>query len=433
MQNLELTLKQKLNISNKIITTLQIMTLNILELQSFLEKESEDNVFIDYDCFFEDKLFRNYIKNKVHKEKFVLEKEDIEDIEKDRYEPTLTEILLEQLGTFVLDEEEKNIGEIIIYSLDKDGYLRDNIDEIADITHQDVKKIKKILKIIQTFEPVGIGARNLQECLLLQTQDDFVKKIIKNYMEDIYKNNINKIAKNEKKDIEFVKNVLEYIKKLNPRPASGYKINKYETNYIYPDIILDIKGDDIKINIKENISNIHANEYYLKLLDTDIDDDTRQYLKKKLTRTMMIIEGIEKRKQTMEKIANIIIEKQKRHILYDEPLENLQVKDIANMLNISNSTVSRAIRHKYLQTPKHMYKLKNLLSLSSKSNSNNISKDYIMSKIRNIISLENKQKPLSDEKITDMLIQQDINIKRRTVAKYRDEMGIKIAKMRKLY
>ena len=177
------------------------MTLNILELQSFLEKESEDNVFIDYDCFFEDKLFRNYIKNKVHKEKFVFEKEDIEDIEKDRYEPTLTEILLEQLGTFVLDEEEKNIGEIIIYSLDKDGYLRDNIDEIADITHQDVKKIKKILKIIQTFEPVGIGARNLQECLLLQTQDDFVKKIIKNYMEDIYKNNINKIAKNEKKDI----------------------------------------------------------------------------------------------------------------------------------------------------------------------------------------------------------------------------------------
>ena len=433
MQNLELTLKQKLNISNKIITTLQIMTLNILELQSFLEKESEDNVFIDYDCFFEDKLFRNYMKNKVHKEKFVLEKEYIEDIEKDRYEPTLTEILLEQLGTFVLDEEEKNIGEIIIYSLDKDGYLRDNIDEIADITHQDVKKIKKILKIIQTFEPVGIGARNLQECLLLQTQDDFVKKIIKNYMEDIYKNNINKIAKNEKKDIEFVKNVIEYIKKLNPRPASGYKINKYETNYIYPDIILDIKGDYIKINIKENISNIHANEYYLKLLDTDIDDDTRQYLKKKLTRTMMIIEGIEKRKQTMEKIANIIIEKQKRHILYDEPLENLQVKDIANMLNISNSTVSRAIRHKYLQTPKHMYKLKNLLSLSSKSNSNNISKDYIMSKIRNIISLENKQKPLSDEKITDMLIQQDINIKRRTVAKYRDEMGIKIAKMRKLY
>ena len=432
MQNLELTLKQKLNISNKIITTLQIMTLNILELQSFLEKESEDNVFIDYDCFFEDKLFRNYIKNKVHKEKFVLEKEDIEDIEKDRYEPTLTEILLEQLGTFVLDEEEKNIGEIIIYSLDKDGYLRDNIDEIADITHQDVKKIKKILKIIQTFEPVGIGARNLQECLLLQTQDDFVKKIIKNYMEDIYKNNINKIAKNEKKDIEFVKNVLEYIKKLNPRPASGYKINKYETNYIYPDIILDIKGDYIKINIKENISNIHANEYYLKLLDTDIDDDTRQYLKKKLTRTMMIIEGIEKRKQTMEKIANIIIEKQKRHILYDEPLENLQVKDIANMLNISNSTVSRAIRHKYLQTPKHMYKLKNLLSLPSKSNSNNISKDYIMSKIRNIISLENKQKPLSDEKITDMLIQQDINIKRRTVAKYMDEKGIKKTKMRKL-
>lgn len=433
MYNLELTLKQKLNISNKLITSLQIMTLNVLELQVFLEKESEDNVFIDYDCFFEDKLFRDYIKSDNYKEKFILENEEVDDLEKDIYEPTLTEVLLEQLGTSNLDEEEKKIGEVIIYSLDKDGYLRDDIKEIAAYMNQDTKKTQKILDIIQTFEPTGIGARNLQECLLIQVQDDFVRKIIENYMEDIYKNNIEKISKKEKLDIEIVKNALENIKRLNPRPASGYKINKYETNYVYPDIILDIKNDEIKIEIKENISNIHANEYYLKLLDTDIDEDTKKYLKSKLTRTMMIIDSIEKRKKTIKQIVDIIIEKQKRHILYGEPLENLQVKDIASTLGISESTVSRAIKHKYIQTPKYMYKLKNLLSLSSKNNANDISKDYIMNKIRQIISLENKQKPLSDEKITDMLIEQDIDIKRRTVAKYRDEMGIKTAKMRKIY
>lgn len=436
MNKLELTVKQKLHISTKIITSLQIMSFNTMELYSFLEKESEENIFIDYDFFFENKLFRDYIGNKhIPKENRLTKSENIEneiDFLSDSYEPTLTEILLEQLGTSNLDYSEQMIGRIIIYSLDKDGYLRDDLEEIAKNTGEHIEKIEKVLAVIQSFEPMGIGARNIKECLINQTSDYVTKKFIKEHLDDIYKNDIGKIAKKENISIDEVKEIIENIKKLNPKPSSGYKINSYEMHYIYPDIFVDFVEGDISITVKESISNIHANTYYLDLLDKDIDEYTRDYLKKKLTRTMLIIESVEKRKQTIQQIANIILTTQKNHIMYDEPLETLMIKDIANRLDISESTVSRAVRHKYVQTPKKTYKLKNLLSLGSQ-NSDNISKDYIKNQINEIISRENKKKPLSDEKITDMLNQQDIDIKRRTVAKYRDEMGIQPAKLRKIY
>lgn len=437
MNNLELSLKQRLSISNKIITSLEIMSLNIMELSSFLEKESEENVFIDYDSFFEDKLFREYIKNdnNIIEKDYITDDEEIEIIDKDRYEPTLIEVLLEQLGTSDLTEEEYVVGELIIHSLDHDGYMRDDLGYIAEIVHTDVATVEKVLGVIKTFEPVGIGAVNLQECLILQLGEDevLVRRIIQNNINDIYRNNLDKIAKKENISIEEVKEVFEKIKKLNPRPSIGYKTNNYETMYVYPDIFVEFVSGDIKVSLKDTTSNIHANKYYLSLLDTNIDDETKTYLKKKLTRTMLIMESINKRKETIEKIANFIINSQKNHILYDEPLNDLNVKDIATALDLSESTVSRAIKHKYVQTPRHMYKLRNLLSLHCQHTANDVSKNYIMDMIQKMIEEEDKKMPLSDDKITDMLNDEGINIKRRTVSKYRGKMSIPTAKLRKKY
>lgn len=437
MNNLELSLKQRLSISNKIITSLEIMSLNIMELSSFLEKESEENVFIDYDSFFEDKLFREYIKNdnNIIEKDYITDDEEIEIIDRDRYEPTLIEVLLEQLGTSNLTEEEYLVGELIIHSLDHDGYMRDDLGYIAEIVHTDVATVEKVLGVIKTFEPVGIGAVNLQECLILQLGEDevLVRRIIQNNINDIYRNNLDKIAKKENISIEEVKEVFEKIKKLNPRPSIGYKTNNYETMYVYPDIFVEFESGDIKVSLKDTTSNIHANKYYLSLLDTNIDDETKTYLKKKLTRTMLIMESINKRKETIEKIANFIINSQKNHILYDEPLKDLNVKDIATALDLSESTVSRAIKHKYVQTPRHMYKLRNLLSLHCQHTANDVSKNYIMDMIQKMIEEEDKKMPLSDDKITDMLNDEGINIKRRTVSKYRGKMSIPTAKLRKKY
>ena len=437
MNNLELSLKPRLSISNKIITSLEIMSLNIMELSSFLEKESEENVFIDYDSFFEDKLFREYIKNdnNIIEKDYITDDEEIEIIDRDRYEPTLIEVLLEQLGTSNLTEEEYLVGELIIHSLDHDGYMRDDLGYIAEIVHTDVATVEKVLGVIKTFEPVGIGAVNLQECLILQLGEDevLVRRIIQNNINDIYRNNLDKIAKKENISIEEVKEVFEKIKKLNPRPSIGYKTNNYETMYVYPDIFVEFESGDIKVSLKDTTSNIHANKYYLSLLDTNIDDETKTYLKKKLTRTMLIMESINKRKETIEKIANFIINSQKNHILYDEPLKDLNVKDIATALDLSESTVSRAIKHKYVQTPRHMYKLRNLLSLHCQHTANDVSKNYIMDMIQKMIEEEDKKMPLSDDKITDMLNDEGINIKRRTVSKYRGKMSIPTAKLRKKY
>ena len=437
MNNLELSLKQRLSISNKIITSLEIMSLNIMELSSFLEKESEENVFIDYDSFFEDKLFREYIKNdnNIIEKDYITDDEEIEIIDKDRYEPTLIEVLLEQLGTSDLTEEEYLVGELIIHSLNHDGYMRDDLGYIAEIVHSDVATVEKVLGVIKTFEPVGIGACNLQECLILQLGEEevLVRRIIQNHINDIYRNNLDKIAKKENISIEEVKEVFEKIKKLNPRPSIGYKTNNYETMYVYPDIFVEFVSGDIKVSLKDTTSNIHANKYYLSLLDTNIDDETKTYLKKKLTRTMLIMESINKRKETIEKIANFIINSQKNHILYDEPLKDVNVKDIATALDLSESTVSRAIKHKYVQTPRHMYKLRNLLSLHCQHTANDVSKNYIMDMIQKMIEEEDKKMPLSDDKITDMLNDEGINIKRRTVSKYRGKMSIPTAKLRKKY
>ena len=437
MNNLELSLKQRLSISNKIITSLEIMSLNIMELYSFLEKESEENVFIDYDSFFEDKLFRDYIKNdnNIIKKDYTTDEEEIEIFDRDKYEPTLFEILLEQLGTSDLSEEEYVVGELIIHSLDHDGYMRDDLGYIAELVHTDVATVEKVLSLIKTFEPVGIGAGNLQECLILQVPEDEVlmRRIIQNHINDLYKNNLDKIAKKENISIEEVKEVFEKIKKLNPRPSIGYKSNNYESMYIYPDICVEIVSGELKLSFKDSISNIHANKYYLSLLDGDIDDETRDYLKKKLTRTMLIIESINKRKETIEKIANFIINSQKNHILYDEPLQDLNIKDISTALNLSESTVSRAIKHKHVQTPRHMYKLRNLLSLHCQHTANAVSKNYIMDMIKNMIETEDKKAPLSDERITEMLNDEGISIKRRTVSKYRGKLSIPTAKLRKEY
>ena len=282
MNNLELSLKQRLSISNKIITSLEIMSLNIMELSSFLEKESEENVFIDYDSFFEDKLFREYIKNdnNIIEKDYITDDEEIEIIDKDRYEPTLIEVLLEQLGTSDLTEEEYVVGELIIHSLDHDGYMRDDLGYIAEIVHTDVATVEKVLGVIKTFEPVGIGAVNLQECLILQLGEDevLVRRIIQNNINDIYRNNLDKIAKKENISIEEVKEVFEKIKKLNPRPSIGYKTNNYETMYVYPDIFVEFVSGDIKVSLKDTTSNIHANKYYLSLLDKNIEDETKTYL-----------------------------------------------------------------------------------------------------------------------------------------------------------
>lgn len=435
MAKLELNLKQKLNLTTQLITSIEIMQLNSVELHSFLEQESEDNVFIDYDSLFEDASFREYIKKNSYNTYSPPSKDDdipeIQDFTS--YEPTLKDILLEQLGTSKLKDDDYLIGKLIIYHIDDDGYFKSDLSEISSIFKVSDDYVLSILKKIQEFEPIGVGARNLSECLLMQVDKNDTKlvNIIKFHLNDILKNNLDKISIAQKISIDDLKKYISKIKSLSPKPASGYRTNNNAAVYIYPDIFVDINSGKLEVTVKESITNLRINDYYLNLMDTAIDDEVRAYLKKKLSKTVFLIESIEKRRKTIEKVANEIVNLQKDFFLNNSPLKPMSLKDIANLTNLSESTVSRITKNKYIQTKKGIYSLKYFFSSHINTSDNDISKDFVLNKINEIISNENPKKPLSDQKITDILNAIGIGIKRRTVAKYRDELNIAPAKNRK--
>ena len=435
MAKLELNLRQKLNLTTQLITSIEIMQLNSVELHSFLEQESEDNVFIDYDSLFEDSSFREYIKKNTYNTHSPPSKDDdIPDIQDfTSFEPTLKDILLEQLGTSKLKDDDYLIGKLIVYNIDDDGYFKSDLSEISSIFKVSDDYVLSILRKIQEFEPIGIGARNLSECLLMQidTSDIKLVNIIKFHLNDILKNNLDKIAISQKISIDELKNYISKIKSLNPKPASGYRTNNNDSIYIYPDIFVDINDGKLEVTVKESITNLRINDYYLNLMDTAIDDDVRAYLKKKLSKTIFLIESIEKRRKTIQKVANEIVNLQKDFFLNNAPLKPMSLKDIANLSDLSESTVSRITKNKYIQTKKGIYSLKYFFSSHINTLDDDISKDFVLNKINEIVSNENPKKPLSDQKITDILNAIGIDIKRRTVAKYRDELNIAVAKNRK--
>ena len=344
--------------------------------------------------------------------------------------------MFEQLGTLPLNELELSIGMAIIHNIDDDGYFRIDIKEISDVVNADDILILSVLKKIQSFEPLGVGARNLKECLLLQIDqtDELLFNIINYHLDDIYKNNLDKIAVSQNIELDTLKEYVKKIKTLNPKPSRGYKTdNNYDTLYIYPDIFVDVVGDSLTVRLKDSVSNVHINEHYLNMLDSDIDNNTRIYLKQKLSRTMFLIESIEKRRRTIQKVADKIVEVQKEFFLNNSPLKPMGLKDISQLAQISESTVSRATKNKYIQTPKGIYELKYFFSSHISASNEDVSKDSVCKHIKDIVSKENPQKPLSDQKITDILNAMGIDIERRTVSKYREELNIPITKSRKKY
>lgn len=437
MPKIELSLKQKLNLTTELITSIEIMQLNSLELQAFLQKESEDNVFIDYDSLFDDKSFRNYIKKSNYDTSYYYnqDNEDIDIQDYTSYQTTLKDFLLEQLGVLKLNDYEYFIGRLIINHIDDKGYFKPNIEDISKDFNINPKYILPILKKIQNFEPRGIAARTIEECLLLQVEksDITLRNIIKYHLDDIYKNNLNKISKAQEISIEELNRCISKLKKLNPIPSSGYNTSNDTNIYIQPDIIVEMENENFEISLKENQYNLKINDYYLNMLDTINDEETKNYLKSKLSKTIFLIESIEKRKNTILKVSSEIIRYQEEFFLKNFPLKPMTLKDIANLTDLSESTISRVTKNKYIQINKKLYPLKHFFSSHINSSNDNVSKDFVMNKIKDTISNENPKKPLSDQKITDILNVLGIDIRRRTVSKYRDELNIQPAKNRKKY
>lgn len=356
------------------------------------------------------------------------------------YSASLKEYLLIQLGLTICEGLERKIGKYIIETIDENGYLTVSIEDISETLNVSTEQVEKVLLEIQCFDPVGVGARSLEECLCIQLKDKSIEdkniyNIVENYLEDVAQNRLQKISKELGLELEEVQNICDFIKTLEPKPGRSFSIGGGEVKYITPDVILqEIDGEYLVVLNDITAPRLNINSFYKELMLKSDDTNITSFLTDKLNSAMWIIKSIEQRKTTIYNVVESILKFQKDFFEKGEKgLKPLTLKDVADDIGVHESTVSRATSGKYIQTPRGLFELKYFFTTGISGNDGDVSSISIKSMIKDFIEKENPKKPLSDQQIANMLKEKDISISRRTVAKYRDELNIPSSSMRRRY
>jgi RNA polymerase sigma-54 factor len=355
------------------------------------------------------------------------------------YQETLTDHLLDQLNMTKMTPHEIVIGEYIIWNINGVGYLSMDTETIAENLEEDVENVEKVLAVIQRFEPTGIAARNLQECLLIQlleeeNPNELAITFVRDHFDDFKNKRFEKLAKNMDISLETVKEVIEHITKLNPKPGEGFVA--YENNYVVPD--LEVKNDEgeFKVFMDDwNIPHLRINNEYRKMMldRKKTTKETRDYIKQRLESARWLINSIHQRRATILRVMETIIEKQHEFFVNGpQYLKPMILKDIADEIGMDISTVSRVTNGKYVQTEWGVFELKFFFSEKIKTDEGeDVSNKKIKNLIKDIIEKEPPKKPLNDQKIAEMLKSEGYNVARRTVAKYREQMMIPVSRLRR--
>ena len=443
---LELNQSQKLILTTQLKQSLAILNMSRLEVEEEIRKESESNPLLEAEKNEEGIDWEKYIKHmesiniRQDKNDAPYSSENAVDFENMiRSTSNLYDYLIDELKYFKLTFEEKRICKYIIDSLDEDGYLRINDKEIYDELRVDASLFRRCLDIVQQLDPPGIGARNISECLILQLErmgisNNIVENIIMNDLELIGRNKLKDIAKKYKISIEKCKEAIEIIRHLDPKPGRACSNDKCVS--VQPDVIVDkIDGKYIVHTNEKDVYNIKINDFYRNMMtDKESDKEAKEFIKERLNSAATLIKNIESRKSTILRIAEAIIEEQQEFIQKGEKyIKPMKMKDIADKLEIHESTVSRGVNGKYMLTPFGLYEFKFFFNaaLETDNSSEGASSAGIKRDIKDIIDGENKKKPLSDDAISKMLKEKGVSVARRTVAKYREEMGIPSSSRRK--
>ncbi len=353
---------------------------------------------------------------------------------------TLSEHLLKQLNTSLSAEREKTVGEAIIGNIDENGYLTESLDEIARETETSPDEIAAVLSLIQTFHPSGIGARDLRECLLLQLgsrehTDPLAREIISDFMAELGANKYPQIARALKTTPERVQQAAEFIATLDPKPGQIFSTD--EIRYITPDIYLEKEDDEYRIVFnREYTPQLRISSRYRRLLsDPATPEKTKEYIKEKLRGGLWLIKNIRLRQETLHKITEEIVRRQREFL--DKGiafLRPLKMTEIAQIVGIHESTVSRAVANKHIQTHRGTFPLRYFFtSGTATSSGDDISSHHLKRIIEQMVGAEDPYHPLSDQEIVEKLAAQDIKLARRTVAKYRKILAIPPSHLRKKY
>jgi len=348
---------------------------------------------------------------------------------------TLSDKINQQLVDLNISDDKMIVAHEIVGNLDEDGYFKIEPILIADKLDKTEDEVLQVLKVVQGLEPKGVGARNLRECLMIQINknNDLGFNMLDKCFEDFSNKRYEKICTKLNCKMEELKEVIDQIKKLNPKPGDNSPGS--ESEFIIPDLIIEKRVDQWVIHMNDqSMYELQVNSEYKQMLENkNKDKKALKFIREKLSSAEWFIDAINQRKKTILSVMNIIVQKQERMFNDDEHhLEPMVLKDIADELNLDISTISRVTNGKYVQLPWGILELKDFFSESIKMISGEeVSNRVVKNQIKDIISKEDKSSPLDDQAITDLLINQGYIIARRTVSKYRNSMGISKSQLRR--
>ena len=371
---------------------------------------------------------------------------------------TFHELLQQQLGMRHLDEHHYKIGLYIIGNIDDSGYLQRStdsmVDDLAFMHNLTVKKeeVERVLKLIQEFDPAGVGARNLQECLLIQLQNKYkgdsseavtlALKIIKRYFNEFTKKHYQKIMKRANITEDQLKEAMEVILTLNPKPGNSLGETARNNHYIIPDFTITNHNGELELSLNTwNTPELHVSNTYSHMLNqlangkkSKSDKEAFTFIKNKVDSAKWFIEAIKERQNTLYITMKAIMDYQREYFLSGDEtkLRPMILKNIADVVGMDISTISRVANSKYVQTPFGTFLLKSFFSESmQKENGDEVSTREIKTLLKDLIASEDKTKPYTDDQLTQLLKEKGYPIARRTIAKYREQLGIPVARLRK--
>lgn len=445
---LKIDISQKQILSQHMVQSMEILQMSAQELEGYIEKLALENPVIEIPDSYSpqpdtkqedlqrkmDWLESTDLQNKVYYQ----QERSAENMQENWHdsresEEGLSDYLLSQLLLADYTQQERAIVEFLILSLDSRGYFTDEISSVAEYFSISEEIVAKLLKDIQDLDPAGVGARDLKECLLLQLHriKDFspvTEAMIENHMDDIAKNHLPDIAKKLHVSIDEVLDACDEIRALNPKPGNSFSSREH-LRYISPDAVVVKLADQFEILINEyQYPSFSISNYYQEMLKSTQDEEAKKYLQEKVQQAQWVSNCITQRTSTLSRVMHVLVEKQHDFFLngigHKRPM---RLVDLADELQLHESTISRTLRGKYLQCSWGVFPLNYFLtSVAAKTSGNAEEKtpEQIKALIQKIVDGEDKKKPYSDQAISNKLEDFDIKISRRTVNKYRAEMGL---------
>lgn len=454
-------MRQKVTLSPQVYQGLSVLAMPIAELQTLVETELLENPVLEVEEFEEEPPEAEEERTESADEERAWEEWLDQYEELDANEPVVPrdpnaeeinredfvggiqsfdEYLLEQLGMLELPDETRRAAQAVIGSLDDDGFLVGDVREIAAVARVSEDVAAAAIGIVQQLDPPGVGARNLKEALRIQMaylgiEDDLLSRIIEDHLDDVASNHYRKVSRSLKVHEDDVRQAVDILKMLNPRPAGAFSPGP-NPGYIVPDVTLRRFGEDwLIISNNEAIPVLRVSPRYRQMLraGSNADDATKRYLKDKIRSAETFIKNIDRRKDTVSRITQIILETQ-RDFFEDGKgdLRPLRLEDVAIEIGVHLSTVSRGVTGKYMATPYGLFELKHFFSGGYRTTTGmDVAATTVKARLKDLLREEDPAKPLSDQKLAELLVEDGVSVARRTVAKYREEMGVEPSWARK--